>query len=187
MDIHEYQAKEILARFGVEVPQGALAYSPEQAAYRAREMGGDKWVVKAQVHAGGRGKAGGVKVCSSDAEIYDACDAMFGSKLVTHQTGPEGKGVYRVYVEQGVAIEREIYLGFVLDRSSQRVMIVASGEGGMEIEEISAERPDSIVRSTVEPAVGLRDFQAREIAFKLGLEPAYGTHLAGLLFRVPRA
>lgn len=170
MDIHEYQAKEILAGFGVTVPDGALAYSPEQAAYRARELGGDRWVVKAQVHAGGRGKAGGVKICASDTEIQDASDAMFGMKLVTHQTGAEGKGVYRVYVEAAVPIKREIYLGFVLDRVSQRVMIVASSEGGMEIEEISASRPDSIVRATVEPAVGLREFQCRQIAFKLGIE-----------------
>ncbi|MDE0524423.1 MAG: malate--CoA ligase subunit beta [Boseongicola sp.] len=171
MDVHEYQAKEILSGFGVEVPPGALAYSPEQAAYRARELGGDKWVVKAQVHAGGRGKAGGVKLCDSDDAIQEACEGMFGRKLVTHQTGPEGKGIYRVYVEAAVPIEREFYLGLVMDRSSQRVMIVASAEGGMEIEEISAEKPDSIVRSTVEPAVGLQDFQAREIAFELGIEP----------------
>lgn len=172
MDIHEYQAKEILSGFGVEVPPGALAYSPEQAAYRARELGGDKWIVKAQVHAGGRGKAGGVKLCDSDHEIHEASEEMFGSKLVTHQTGPDGKGIYRVYVEAAVPIALEFYLGFVMDRSSQRVMIVASAEGGMEIEEISADKPDSIVRSTVEPAVGLQDFQAREIAFKLGIEPA---------------
>ncbi|WP_071795232.1 malate--CoA ligase subunit beta [Natronohydrobacter thiooxidans] len=172
MDIHEYQAKEILAGFGVTVPQGALAYSPEQAAYRAREMGGSRWIVKAQVHAGGRGKAGGVKLCDSDHEIVTACEDMFGRKLVTHQTGPAGKGIYRVYVEAAVPFEREIYLGFVLDRSLQRVMIVASAEGGMEIEEISAQRPESIVRSTVEPAVGLQEFQAREIAFALGIPPA---------------
>jgi succinyl-CoA synthetase beta subunit len=172
MDIHEYQAKEILAGFGVTVPQGALAYSPEQAAYRAREMGGSRWIVKAQVHAGGRGKAGGVKLCDSDHEIVTACEDMFGRKLVTHQTGPAGKGIYRVYVEAAVPFEREIYLGFVLDRSLQRVMIVASSEGGMEIEEISAQRPESIVRSTVEPAVGLQEFQAREIAFALGIPPA---------------
>jgi succinyl-CoA synthetase beta subunit/malate-CoA ligase subunit beta len=171
MDIHEYQAKEILKSFGVTVPEGALAYSPEQAAYRAREMGGNRWVVKAQVHAGGRGKAGGVKLCNDDHEILDACSNMFGMKLVTHQTGPEGKGVYRVYVEAATPFDREIYLGFVLDRTSQRIMIVASAEGGMEIEEISATRPDSIVRQTVEPAVGLRDFQAREIAFALGIPP----------------
>ncbi|MEM1373623.1 MAG: malate--CoA ligase subunit beta [Pseudomonadota bacterium] len=171
MDIHEYQAKEVLAGFGVTVPAGALAYSPEQAAYRARELGGERWVVKAQVHAGGRGKAGGVKVCDSDRDIEEACEKMFGRKLVTHQTGPEGKGIYRVYVEAAVPIAREIYLGFVLDRSSQRVMIVASGEGGMEIEEISEQKPDSIVRATVEPAVGLREFQCRQMAFKLGIDP----------------
>lgn len=172
MDIHEYQAKEILARFGVNIAPGALAYSPEQAAYRSRELGGDKWVVKAQVHAGGRGKAGGVKICTSDVEIEDACENMFGRKLVTHQTGPEGKGIYRVYVEAAVPIAQELYLGFVLDRSSQRVMIVASAEGGMEIEDISAEKPDSIVRAIVEPAVGLQNFQCRQIAFKLGIDPA---------------
>ncbi len=172
MDIHEYQAKEILANFGVAVPPGALAYSPEQATYRARELGGDRWIVKAQVHAGGRGKAGGVKVCNSEGDIQSTCEALFGRKLITHQTGPEGKGIYRIYVEAAVPIEREIYLGFVLDRTSQRVMIVASAEGGMEIEDISAEKPESIVRATVEPAVGLQDFQCRQIAFKLGLEPA---------------
>ncbi|MGV6849258.1 MAG: malate--CoA ligase subunit beta [Marinibacterium sp.] len=181
MDIHEYQAKEILANFGVDTAPGALAYSPEQAAYRARELGGDLWVVKAQVHAGGRGKAGGVKICKSDAEIHEAAEAMFGNKLVTHQTGPQGKGIYRVYVEKGVPIAREIYLGFVLDRSSQRIMIVASSEGGMEIEEISADRPDSIVRSVVEPAVGLQDFQAREIAFKLGIDPSMTTQMVRTL------
>ena len=172
MDIHEYQAKEILANFGVYSPPGALAYSPEQAAYRSREIGGDRWVVKAQVHAGGRGKAGGVKLCSSDTEIQETCEELFGRKLVTHQTGPEGKGIYRVYIEGAVPIEREFYLGFVLDRTSQRVMIVASAEGGMEIEDISAKKPDSIVRATVEPAVGLQDFQCRQIAFKLGIDPA---------------
>ncbi|TMV03333.1 malate--CoA ligase subunit beta [Ruegeria sediminis] len=187
MDIHEYQAKEILANFGVDVPSGALAYSPEQAAYRARELGGDKWIVKAQVHAGGRGKAGGVKLCGTEHEVHEACENMFGRKLVTHQTGPEGKGIYRVYVEAAVPIDREIYLGFVLDRSSQRVMIVASSEGGMEIEEISAQRPDSIVRSTVEPAVGLQEFQAREIAFKLGLDPALTQHMVRTLKACYRA
>ncbi len=169
MDIHEYQAKEILSKFGVAVPEGALAYSPEQAAYRARELGGSKWIVKAQVHAGGRGKAGGVKLCSSENEIQDVTAELFGRKLVTHQTGPEGKGIYRIYVEAACPFEREIYLGFVLNRSTQRVMIVASSEGGMEIEEISAKKPESIVRSTVEPAVGLQEFQAREIAFALNI------------------
>ncbi|KNG95133.1 malate--CoA ligase subunit beta [Pseudaestuariivita atlantica] len=187
MDIHEYQAKEILSGFGVEVPPGALAYSPEQAAYRAREIGGDRWIVKAQVHAGGRGKAGGVKMCEDDHAIQKACEDMFGQKLVTHQTGPEGKGIYRVYVEGAVPIEHEFYLGFVMDRSSQRVMIVASAEGGMEIEEISAEKPDSIVRSTVEPAVGLQEFQAREIAFALGVEAGLVSQMVRTLMGCYRA
>ncbi len=181
MDIHEYQAKEILSNFGVTVPAGGLAYSPEQAAYRAREMGGDKWIVKAQIHAGGRGKAGGVKLCTTDEEILDAASEMLGSKMVTHQTGPEGKGVYRLYVEAAVPITREIYLGFVLDRTTQRIMIVASAEGGMEIEDISENKPDSIIRATIDPAGGLADFQAREIAFKLGIEPASIQHMVRTL------
>jgi malate-CoA ligase subunit beta len=172
MDIHEYQAKEILSSFGVAVPPGGLAYSPEQAAYRARDIGGSKWIVKAQIHSGGRGKAGGVKLCSSEHHVEEAADELFGKRLVTHQTGPAGKTVYRVYVEGAVAIKREIYLGLVLDRKSERVMVVASSAGGMEIEEIAEREPKSIIRSVVEPAVGMPAFQAREIAFGLGLEPA---------------
>ena len=172
MDIHEYQAKEILARFGVATPKGALAYSPEQAAYRAREIGGKLWVVKAQVHTGGRGKAGGVKLCRSEDEVMEAADDLLGKKLVTHQSGPAGKIVGRLYVEGGVAIAKELYLGFVLDRKSERVMVVASSQGGMEIEEIAAEKPESIVKVSVEPAVGMQAFQAREIAFALGLKPS---------------
>jgi malate-CoA ligase subunit beta len=172
MDIHEYQAKEILARFGVAVPPGGLAYSPEQAAYRARDIGGSKWIVKAQIHSGGRGKAGGVKLCSSEHQVEEAADTLFGKRLVTQQTGPQGKTVYRVYVEGAVAIKREIYLGLVLDRKSERVMVVASSAGGMEIEEIAEREPKSIIRSVVEPAVGMPAFQAREIAFGLGLDPA---------------
>ena len=172
MDIHEYQAKELLGQFGVETPPGALAYSPEQAAYRTRELGGDQWVVKAQVHAGGRGKAGGVKLCTSDAEVQAYCKSLFGRKLVTHQTDDEGKGIYRVYVERAVSIASEFYLGLVLDRSSQRIMVVCSAEGGMEIEDIAANQPESIIRASIDPAVGIREFQCRDIAFDLGLNPA---------------
>lgn len=172
MDIHEYQAKELLAGFGVPVPRGGLAYSPEQAAYRAREIGGSKWVVKAQIHSGARGKAGGVKLCASDREIWDTANELLGKRLVTHQTGPRGKGVYRLYVEQATAIAEEIYLGFVLDRKSERIMIVASAAGGMEIEEISKSAPDTIIRVSIDPATGMRDFHAREIAFGLGLDPS---------------
>jgi succinyl-CoA synthetase beta subunit/malate-CoA ligase subunit beta len=173
MDIHEYQAKEILSGFGVHIPTGGLAYSPEQAAYRAREIGGGKWVVKAQVHTGGRGKAGGIKLCSDEHEVFDAANELFGRRLVTHQTGPEGKIVYRVYVEGATSIDRELYLGFVLDRSSERIMVVASAEGGMDIEEIARTKPQSIIRTSIEPAVGMRDFQAREIAFGLGIDAAH--------------
>ena len=172
MDIHEYQAKEILKDFGVAIPAGGLAYSPEQAVYRAKEIGGEKWVVKAQIHSGARGKAGGIKVCSNDHEIWEAADDLLGKRLVTHQTGPRGKVVHRLYIEAATGIEREIYLGFVLDRQSERVMVVASGEGGMEIEEIAQKRPQSILRQSVEPAVGMQDFQCREIAFGLGLPAA---------------
>jgi len=171
MDIHEYQAKEILSRFGIPVPRGGLAYSPEQAAYRAREIGGHQWVVKAQIHSGGRGKAGGVRLCSSEHEVEDAANELFGSRLVTHETGPQGKVVYRLYVENTIAIRRELYVGLVLDRKSERVMVVASASGGMEIEEIAERQPSSIIRSIVEPAVGMQSFQAREIAFGLGIEP----------------
>ena len=187
MDIHEYQAKELLSEFGVPVPRGGLAYSPEQATYRAREIGGEKWVVKAQIHSGARGKAGGIRVCGTDREIWDAADDLLGRKLVTHQTGPRGKIVYRLYVEEATAFEQEIYLGLVLDRKSERVMVVASAAGGMEIEEISSSEPDSILRVSVDPAVGLRDFQAREIAFGLGLEPSQVGQMTQILIGCFRA
>ena len=172
MDIHEYQAKELLQGFDVPIPRGGLAYSPEQAAYRATEIGGERWVVKAQIHSGARGKAGGIIVCDSEKEVWNAADQLLGKKLVTHQTGPRGKGVYRIYVEEAARIAQEIYLGLVQDRKSERIMVVASASGGMEIEEISTNSPDSIVRASIEPAVGLQDFQAREIAFGLGLPAA---------------
>ena len=172
MDIHEYQAKEILSEFGVPIPRGGLSYSPEQAAYRAREIGGERWVVKAQIHAGGRGKAGGVRLCHDENEVWDAADALLGKRIVTHQTGPQGKIVYRLYVEAATEIDKEFYLGFVLDRKSERVMVVASSEGGMEIEDISREQPGSLIRVSVDPAVGMQPFQAREIAFALGLGAA---------------
>ncbi|MEM8793171.1 MAG: malate--CoA ligase subunit beta [Pseudomonadota bacterium] len=169
MDIHEYQAKEILAGFGVPVPRGALAYSPEQASYRARELGGDAWVVKAQIHSGGRGEAGGVKVCRSEEEVRGFAASLFGRQLVTKQTDAHGKGIYRIWVEQASDIAQELYLGFVLDRKTERIMIVASGHGGMEIEDLADEDPDSLRRMVVDPAVGLAEFQARELAFSLGL------------------
>lgn len=172
MDIHEYQAKELLSEFGVPIPPGGLAYSPEQAQYRAQEIGGDKWVVKAQIHSGARGKAGGIVPCSSDREVYDAATGLLGRQLVTEQTAPAGKGVYRLYVEAATDIEREMYLGFVLDRARERVSVVASRQGGMSIETLAADHPDALFRIEVEPAVGMQRFQARQIAFHLGLTEA---------------
>ena len=169
MDIHEYQAKAILAEYGLPIAQGGLAYSPEQAAYRTREIGGDKWVVKAQVHSGARGKAGGVKVCADEHEVWEAADEMLGKRLVTQQTGPKGKLISRLYVEEATSITAEFYLSLVLDRCSERIMVVASAAGGMDIEEIAKNNPQAIVNISVEPAVGIQKFQAREIAFALGL------------------
>ena len=171
MDIHEYQAKEILSSFGVTIPRGGVVYSPENAENKAREIGGSKWVVKAQIHSGARGKAGGIIVCDSPLEVAQATDKLLGKKLVTNQTGPEGKIVNRIYIEEATDIEKELYLGLVFDRSSESIMIVASTEGGMSVEEISKEKPESIIRSKIEVAVGIQSFQARELAFGLGIEP----------------
>ncbi len=187
MDIHEYQAKEILADFGVPIPRGGLAYSPEQAAYRATEIGGDRWVVKAQIHSGARGKAGGIRICENDREIRSAASELLGARLVTAQTGSRGKVAYRLYVEAAVNVARECYLGFVLDRRQERVMIVASAAGGMEVEEIAAKRPESIIRTSVEPAVGMQAFQAREIAFGLGLDPTLVSEASKLMLGCYRA
>jgi malate-CoA ligase subunit beta len=170
MDIHEYQAKDLLARFGVPVPRGGVAYSADQAVYVATELGGWHWAVKAQIHSGGRGKAGGVKLCRTYHEVAEAAKAMLGSRLVTSQTGPAGKIVHRVYVEIAEPYEREYYLGFVLDRGVERIRVIVSKHGGMEIEEIVASDPSAIRQEVVEPAVGLLPFQARELAFALGLD-----------------
>jgi malate-CoA ligase subunit beta len=172
MDVHEYQAKELLARYGVPIPRGGVVYSPEQASYRSKELGGSAWVVKAQVHAGGRGEAGGVKVCTGDREVNEVANQMFGRRLVTRQSGPEGKLVNRLYVEEASAIARELYFGIVIDRSFERIMVVGSREGGMEIEELAESRPEALVKILVEPAVGFLEFQARELAFALDIPQA---------------
>ena len=172
MDIHEYQAKALLEEYGVPIPFGGLAYSPEQAAYRAKEIGGDRWVVKAQVHTGARGKAGGIRVCSDEHQVWDAADELLGHRLVTDQTGPAGKGVYRLYVEPVVAFDQELYMSMVLDRASERIVLAMSASGGMEIEELAEQDPEAIVRVIIEPAVGLLAFQAREAAFACGLDTA---------------
>ena len=187
MDIHEYQAKEILSDFGVEIPRGGLAYSPEQAVYRAHEIGGEKWVVKAQIHSGGRGKAGGIKFCSTDEEIWNAADELLGRRLITQQTGSRGRVVHRLYVEAATDIATEYYIGFVLDRQMERVAIVASSEGGVEIEDIAVQKPETIIRVSVEPAVGMQPFQAREIAFKLGIDKSLLSHTVTALLGCYRA
>ncbi len=170
MDIHEYQAKKILSDFGVKIPTGGIVYSPENAENKAREIGGSKWVVKAQVHSGARGKAGGIIICNSSLEVADATDKLLGKKLITNQTGPEGKIINRIYIEEATDIKHELYLGLVFDRSSESIMVVASTEGGMSVEEISKDKPETIIRSKIEVAVGIQQFQAREIAFGLGIE-----------------
>ncbi len=187
MDIHEYQAKEILAGFGVPVPRGGLAYSPEQAGYRARELGGSRWVVKAQIHSGGRGEAGGVRVCKTEEEVQEYAQSLFGRQLVTKQTDANGKGVYRLWVEAASEITQELYLGFVLDRKSERIMIVASAHGGMEIEDLAEQDASSLRRMVIDPAVGLVPYQARELAFSLGLKGGQIAQMVNVLTACYRA
>lgn len=170
MNIHEYQAKEVLRGFGVAVPKGGVAYTPDEAVKVAEELGGPVWVVKSQIHAGGRGKGGGVKLAKSVDEVKQLADEMIGMTLVTHQTGPEGKEVGRVYVEDGCDIARELYLGLLIDRVTSRVTIMASTEGGMEIEEVAEATPEKILKVAIDPATGMLPFHARQLAFGLGLE-----------------
>jgi len=169
MKIHEYQGKELLKKFGVAVPRGLVARSPEEAYQAAKELGTDVVVVKAQIHAGGRGKGGGVKLARSADEAKEVARNMLGMKLVTHQTGPEGREVRVLLIEEGLPIDREFYLGIVLDRASGRPVFMASAAGGMDIEEVAAKTPELIMKETVDPAVGFRAFQARKLAFGLGI------------------
>ncbi len=170
MNIHEYQAKELLSKYGVSVPKGAIAYTADEAAKAAESLGGSVWVVKAQIHAGGRGTGGGVKVVKSIDEVRGTAQAMIGMTLVTHQTGPEGREVKRVYVEDGCDIARELYLGMLVDRATSRITVMASTEGGMEIEQVAADTPEKILTIGIDPVTGLRSYHAREIAYGLGLE-----------------
>ena len=169
MNIHEYQAKQLLGDCGVTVPRGKPAFSVEEAVSAARELGGPVWVVKAQIHAGGRGKAGGVKVVDSIEQVREAAGDMLGMTLVTHQTGPEGKEVKRLYIEEGCDIARELYLGLLIDRATSRVTVIASTEGGMDIEEVAENTPEKIITVVINPATGLQPFHARRLAFGLGL------------------
>jgi succinyl-CoA synthetase beta subunit len=172
MKIHEYQGKEILSRFGVPVPRGRVAESGDEARTIAKELGGGTVVVKAQIHAGGRGKGGGVKVVKGPDAAADAAKNMLGMKLVTYQTGPDGQKVGRVLVEEGLSISRELYLGLVIDRQTQRPVMMVSQEGGVEIEKVAHETPEKIFKAFIDPALGLQPFQARQLAFSLGLSGA---------------
>ena len=170
MKIHEYQGKEILKRFAVPVPQGEVAFSPDDARAAAERLGGGTVVVKAQIHAGGRGKGGGVKVVKNPGEAHAIAGRILGMQLVTHQTGPEGRTVSRVLIEQGLDIARELYLGLVIDRSTERPVLMVSPDGGVEIEKVAEETPERIFKALIDPALGLQPYQARELAFSLGLK-----------------
>jgi len=170
MNIHEYQAKDVLKGFGVPVAHGIPAFSVDEAVAAAEKLGGPVWVVKAQIHAGGRGKAGGVKVVKSIDEVRSESERILGSTLVTHQTGPEGKEVHRLYVEEGSAIARELYLSALVDRETSRVAFICSTEGGMDIEEVAAKTPEKILTLTIDPATGVMPHHGRRIAKVLGLE-----------------
>ena len=170
MNIHEYQAKSLLKEFGAPVSKGGVAYTAQEAEQIAKEIGGPVWVVKAQIHAGGRGKGGGVKIVKSIADVKKIAGEMLGMTLVTHQTGPEGKEVKRVYIEDGCDIANELYVSLLVDRGSSRVAIMASSEGGMDIEEVAAATPEKIMTISIDPASGLSGFHCRKVAFGLGLE-----------------
>ena len=170
MNIHEYQAKKLLAKYGVPIPKGGIAHSATEAIYQASELGGNKWIVKAQLHSGARGKAGGVKLCNSHQEIAEFCDTFLGNKLVTHQTGPEGKMVSSIYVEEASDIAKELYFSIVLDRATQKVTLIASTEGGMDIEKVAEETPEKILKAIIDPVTGAQPYQGRDLAFKLGLK-----------------
>ena len=179
MNIHEYQAKSLLAKFGVSVPRGAVAFTPEEAENAARDLGGPIWVVKSQIHAGGRGAgrfqddpdgAGGVRLCKSLEEVKENARKMLGHVLVTKQTGAAGKEVKRLYIEEGCDIARELYLGMLVDRASSRITVMASAEGGMDIEEVAARTPEKIIKVPIDPTLGLMPFHGRKIAFSLGLK-----------------
>ena len=169
MNIHEYQGKAIFRSMGVAVPEGRVAYTAEEAVEKAKELVSKVYVVKAQIHAGGRGKAGGVKIAKSLSEVETYANELLGKTLVTHQTGPEGKEVKRLYIEEGCDIQKEYYVGFVIDRATDRVTLMASEEGGTEIEEVAAETPEKIFKETIDPVVGLAPYQARRIAFNINI------------------
>jgi succinyl-CoA synthetase beta subunit len=185
--IHEYQAKSVLARFGVTVPRGEVAFTSQEAGEIARRLGGNIAVIKAQIHAGGRGKGGGVKIAKSPDEAEQLAKQILGMTLVTHQTGPEGRKVGRVLIEEGLQIERELYLSIVIDRASASPVIIASAAGGMDIEEVAAKEPEKILREQIDPGTGVIPFQARKLAFGMGLGPGPANKLVKLLDSIYKA
>jgi succinyl-CoA synthetase beta subunit len=184
MNLHEYQSKRLFAEYGIPVPRGIPAESPDEAVKAAEELGGKLWVVKAQVHAGGRGKAGGVKLARTHDEVRDYAAGMLGTQLVTHQSGPEGLPVNVVYVEEGSDIDRELYLSMLVDREVSRVSFIASAAGGMDIEKVAAETPEKIFSVAVAPDAGLQDYQARQLAFGLGLDKKQMRQFGDLIKRL---
>ena len=181
MNIHEYQGKSLLKKYGVNVPNGGVAFTPAEAVAVAKTLSTPVWVVKSQIHAGGRGKGGGVKVVKSIEAVEAEAKRMLGMQLVTHQTGPQGQKVGRVYVEEGCDIKRELYLGLLIDRSTSRVTVMASTEGGMEIEEVAAHTPEKIIKVSIDPVTGLQPYHARKIAFSLGLKDKQINKCVGFL------
>ena len=186
MNLHEYQSKRLFAEYGIPVPEGIPAKSPNAAVDAAKELGGDLWVVKAQVHAGGRGKAGGVKLAKTFDEVREFADGMLGQRLVTHQSGPEGLPVNVVYVEAGSDIDRELYLSMLVDREASQVAFIASAAGGMDIEQVAAETPEKIFTITIAPDAGLQDYQARQLAFGLDLNKQQMRQFGDLIKRMYR-
>ena len=186
MNLHEYQSKRLFADYGIPVPRGIPAKTADEAVEAAEELGGELWVVKAQVHAGGRGKAGGVKLARSVEEVRDAAAGMLGTQLVTHQSGPEGLPVNIVYVEAGSDIERELYLSMLVDREVSRIAFIASAAGGMDIEQVAEETPEKIISVAIAPDAGLRDYQARQLAFGLGLDKQQMRQFGDLIQRLYR-
>src|SRR5687767_120938 len=185
--IHEYQAKAVLARFGVPVPRGEVAFSAAEAGEIARRLGGSVAVVKAQIHAGGRGKGGGVKLAKSAAEVEQLANQILGMNLVTHQTGPEGKKVGRVLIEEGLQIDRELYLSILVDRASQTPVVIASAAGGMDIEDVAATAPEKIIKEYIDRGTGIVPFEARKIAFAIGLDGKVAGRMVKLLESIYRA
>jgi succinyl-CoA synthetase beta subunit len=184
MNLHEYQSKRLFAEYGITVPKGIPAKSPNEAVDAAKELGGELWVVKAQVHAGGRGKAGGVKLARTKDDVHKYAKAMLGTQLVTHQSGPEGLPVNVVYVEEGSDIERELYLSMLVDREASRIAFIASAAGGMDIEKVAAETPEKIFSVSVAPDAGLQDYQARQLAFGLELTTPQMRQFGALIKRL---